>query len=103
MLTIVMTAPMPMMIPRAVRIDRIALLLATGKLVGKVISAIGEADDIQTVQRTIADLGSGKSPFAPVEHRKLDVLQRGRARQKVEALEHETDFLISDVGQLILV
>ena len=30
-----------------------------------------------------------------------DVLERRRARQQVESLEHEADFAISDIGQLI--
>ena len=38
-----------------------------------------------------------------VEHRKLDVLQRRRARQEIESLEHEADFLIADVGELIAI
>ena len=37
---------------------------------------------------------------ARVEQRQLDVLERGRARQQVEALEHEADLLVADMRQL---
>ena len=38
----------------------------------------------------------------PVEQRQLDVVERRRARQQVEALEHEPDLLIAHARQLVL-
>src|ERR1700733_11073866 len=38
-----------------------------------------------------------------VEQRQFDVLHGGRARQKIEALEHEADLVIAQLGQLFAV
>ena len=40
---------------------------------------------------------------ARVRQRQLDVLQRGRAGQQVEALEDEADLAVADHGELVLV
>src|SRR5438045_1050082 len=39
---------------------------------------------------------------AVVQQRQLDVLHRARPRQKIEALKHEPEFLVSDRGQFVL-
>ena len=39
---------------------------------------------------------------AAVEQRQLDVLDRARARQQVEALEHEPDPVVADARELVL-
>ena len=35
--------------------------------------------------------------------RQLDVVQRRGARQQIESLKDEADFLVADVGQLVIV
>ena len=82
--------------------DGDALLLAAGELVGFVACAVPEADGIQGLQGTLAQLGSGQA-LAAVEHGQLDVLQGGGSGQEVEALEDEADLLVSNVGQLVAV
>ena len=42
------------------------------------------------------------SATAVVKHRQLHVLQRGRTREEIEALEHEADLLIADRRELVL-
>ena len=39
---------------------------------------------------------------AVIEHRQLDVVERCRAREQVEALEHEADFSVPDDRELVL-
>ena len=39
----------------------------------------------------------------PAYERQFDVVQRGGASQRVEGLEDETDFLVPDPGQFIIV
>ena len=82
--------------------DGHALLLAAGKLVGRVVGAVAEADGFQRLQRPLA-LALAVQPLARVKHRQLDVFQGGRARKQVEALKDEADFLIADVGQFVAV
>src|SRR6185295_17316206 len=36
-----------------------------------------------------------------IQHRQLDVFERRCARQKIETLEHKSDFSISNIGQLV--
>ena len=38
-----------------------------------------------------------------IDERQLDIMQSGGASQQVEGLEHETDFLVADAGQFVVV
>ena len=40
---------------------------------------------------------------AGVDQRQFDVVQSGGASQQVEGLENETDFLVADAGQFVVV
>ena len=51
----------------------------------------------------LADFPGGMATGPTVQHRELDVFERSRAREEVEALKNETEFLVSDVGELVLV
>src|ERR1039457_1623844 len=78
---------------------RHALLLAAGELVGMVARALGEAEQGQR----FAHLAGAAGPLTRVEERQRDVLGRTRARQQVEALEHEADPKAADARQRGLV
>src|SRR5262249_28984201 len=82
--------------------DRDALLLAAGKLVRVVLDAILQADGSERLDGQPPPLGRMRTAFLCVEQRQLDVLDRGRARQQVEALEHESDLLVADRRQLVV-
>jgi len=60
--------------------------------------AIGEADRFEPGAGAAAAL-AGREPG--VEQRELDVLQRGRARQQIELLEHEPDLEVPDPRELV--
>src|SRR5690606_10547111 len=62
--------------------DGDALLLSAGKLAGKMIGALGEADDVEGVEGALFDLASGEAVLA-VEHRQLDVFEGGGAGEEV--------------------
>ena len=81
--------------------DRHALLLAAGQLVGKVVGAVAEADGLE--RRAGAPCRSRRleRAAAVVEQRQLDVVERARARQQVEALEDEADLLVADARQIV--
>jgi hypothetical protein len=83
--------------------DGHTLLLAAGKLVGKMVRAICQTHDLEAVQRAIANLPRGMATGATVQHGKLDILERRRAREEIEALKNEAELLIPDVGQFVLV
>ncbi len=56
--------------------------------------------------RSIARLASSMRfsfGIARVDERQLDVVQRRRARQQVEGLEHEADLAVADRGELVVV
>ena len=78
--------------------DRDALLLAARQLVRVVMDAVGEADALERLARPLVALGGGD---VRVEQRQLDVLERGGARQQVEALEHEAERLVADARELV--
>ena len=40
---------------------------------------------------------------AGVDQRQLDIVQRGRTGKQVEGLEDESDFLVADAGELVVV
>src|SRR5262249_34504385 len=79
------------------------LLLAARELVRVMIHALAETDDLEDLLRAPVTLGRLHAiPARVVEQRKLDVVERRGARQQVEALEHEADLLVADVGQFVL-
>src|SRR5687768_6865482 len=80
-----------------------ALLLSARELVWEVVGSICQADNLQTVHRALANLSRGMSARATVKHGQLDILERSRTREEVEALKHESKFLVPDVGELVLV
>src|SRR6185503_6480715 len=73
--------------------DGDALLLAAGELVRMVAEPVAETHGLQRLGGALPPIGSGG--LARVEQRQLDVLDRGRARQQVEALEHEADLRVA--------
>ena len=79
-----------------------ALLLAAGKLVGKMIGPVREADDLEAVERPLAHLARRVALLA-VHHGQFRVFQRGGTGEQVEALEYEADLLVADVGELVAV
>ena len=82
--------------------DGDALLLAAGELVRHVVIALAEPDRVERRQRALVPLGGLEAVLRAVEQRQLDVVERGRARQQVEALEHEADLLVAHARQLVL-
>ena len=74
--------------------DRDALAFAAGKLGGEMIEAMFKADQLQQFDRALSPVGGRPVGF---EHRDLNVLGRGKGRQKMKGLEDEAD-LASAVG-----
>ena len=64
--------------------------------------AIAEPDRVQQLERLLVPLGAPQAA-AVVEQRQLDVLERGGARQQVEALEHEADLAVAELGAPVAV
>src|SRR5439155_4519430 len=79
--------------------DRDALLLASRQLARLMVEPFREADARQRLDGERARIPLPAA--AIVQQRQLDVVQRGRARQEIEPLEDESDFLIADVRELI--
>ena len=77
--------------------DGHALLLAAGQFVRAVARAFGQADRGQCLP---CALGALARRHLRVTQRHGHVLQRGHARQQVEALEHEADLLAAQDRQL---
>jgi hypothetical protein len=77
-----------------------ALPLAARELVGPVIHTVPQAHLFERASGALAPLlGS----HAGVDERQLDVVERRGPGQQVEGLEDEANFLVSDVGQLVVV
>ncbi len=76
------------------------LLLASRQLRGHVGHAVGQADPGQRLQGPLAP-GLGTHPG--VDQRQLDVVQGGRPRDEVEALEDKADLPVADLGQLAVI
>ncbi len=58
---------------------------------------------VDLLERLVGALGALLARHARVDERQLDVVERRRARQQVERLEHEPDFLVPDPRQLVVV
>src|SRR5687767_11190977 len=83
--------------------DGDALLLPAGELIRVVIHPLAEADDLEHFLRAAVPFGRFHlvAP-AVIEQRQLDVVERRRARQEVEALEDEADLAVPDHRELVL-
>ena len=79
--------------------DRHPLLLAARELAGVVVEPLAEADPLQRLRGAAPAARAGRSPR--VDQRQLDVLQRGGARQQVEALEDEAERPAAHLGQRV--
>ena len=77
--------------------DRDSLLLASGELRRNVVRSLRQAYSRQSFQGPAVTL---LCPHTCVNQRELDILHGGRAAQKVECLENETEFLVSEPGEL---
>ena len=82
--------------------DGDALLLAAGKPTGCVVSTVGEAHQRERFFRAFALVASANTGTT-IKHRQLDVLERGGAGEQVEALKHEPDIPVPQVGEFITV
>src|SRR5207245_9795605 len=80
--------------------DGDALALTSGKLVGLVAHARFHADGGEGVLGALDTLGCGHSG---IDKWKLDVVQSGGAGQQVEGLEDESDFLVANSGQFVVI
>jgi hypothetical protein len=78
--------------------DRHALLLPARELRREVRGPAFEPDQPQRLERARVALGAAR---LAVDQRDLDVLERGRARQQVEALEDEADLAVADLGEAV--
>jgi hypothetical protein len=65
-----------------------------------VIEPLAEPDAHQRLARARVSLAARDTG---VEQRQLHVLERARAREQVEALEHEADRTVADLGQRIAI
>ncbi len=75
------------------------LALTAGELVGLVVHALFE---IHLAHGELGALQALVGGHAGVDQGQLDVVQRAGARQQVEGLENEADFLVANAGQLIV-
>jgi hypothetical protein len=79
-----------------------ALLLAARQLIREMVETVAKPDDLQRIHRAPMTLCSLHPGAAVVEQRQLHVIERGRAREQVEALKDESDFLVAHRGKLVL-
>src|SRR5262245_305120 len=75
-----------------------ALLLATRKLGRGMALAIVEADPSQRIARLLAPFAARKPA---IDQRQLDILERGRALQEIEALKHEAEVIAAQKRALM--
>ena len=80
--------------------DGHALPLSAGELVGPVLDPVAQPDPRERITRQRAAL-LGSQPG--VDQGELHVVQRRGPGQQVEGLEHESDLLVPDPGQLVVV
>ena len=74
--------------------DRDSLLLATGELSRKVIHSLGQADQLEGLSRVQRGLGDFSDQG--------DVFARGEAGDEIIELEHESDVVATEPGELPL-
>ena len=80
--------------------DGDALTLAAGQLVGPMRHAARQLDLVERGLRARLPI---RRRHTGIDERQLDVVERRRARQQVESLEDEPDFLVADARQLVVV
>src|ERR1044072_7325265 len=80
--------------------DGHTLALTTGKFVWFVRHPLGEIDCLQRLLRHLVAL---RRADAAVDQRQFDVVQSCRAREQVERLKDEADFLIANAREFIVV
>src|ERR1043165_23569 len=80
--------------------DRRALALSAGQLKRLVLHALAEADASECLRGTFASLACRN--VTSIDERKLDVLERGRAMEQLEALEDESDLLIAGTRAIVI-
>src|SRR5918999_841571 len=80
--------------------DRDALALAAGEFVGFVGHALSEVDGLE---RLLCHFMALRRTDTAVDQRQLNVMKRRSAREQVEGLKNETDFLVTNTGELVVV
>src|ERR1700733_322741 len=80
--------------------DRDALALPAGKFVRAVHHSVGEVHLRKSLLRPHQALFGGR---AIVNQGQLNVVQRSRTRKKIERLKDEADFLVTNVGEFIVI
>jgi hypothetical protein len=80
--------------------DRDALLLAARKLGRRMVPPLLEPDLVERGHRRLVPLLLG---IAAIEQRQLDILERGGAREQVEALEDEAEIFAPQQRALVAV
>ena len=82
--------------------NRDPLLLAAGKLTRMMFFAPGKSNRRQNRVRFVAQLRVGQAMRA-VKQWQLDILARRSARQQIETLKNETEFVIANICELIAI
>src|SRR5829696_10579922 len=80
--------------------DRDALSLAARELVGLVSHTLSQ---VHGVERFLRHFMSLRRANTTVNQWQLNVVKRSRAREQIERLENETDFLIANASKLVVV
>src|SRR4026208_128295 len=80
--------------------DRDALSLTARELVGFVSHALSQVYGLERLLRHFMSL---RRADATVNQRQFDVVQRRSAREQIEGLKNETDFLVANACELVVV
>src|SRR5678815_6057616 len=80
--------------------NRDTLSLAPRKLVGLVSHTLSQ---VHRRERFLRHLMSLRRANTTINQRQLDVVQRGGAREQIERLKNETDFLVANASKLVVV
>ena len=80
--------------------DSDALALTAGKFVRFVAGAVGESDVIERLHCALTALIFAD---ARIDERQFDIVKRIAAWKKIEGLEDEADFFITDFGEIVVV
>src|SRR5579862_1563053 len=77
-----------------------ALPLPSGELIGFVVHAVGKLDAAQRLLGFFQAFFGGR---AVIDERQLNVVQCRSPGKQVEGLKDEADFLVTDVGEFVVV
>ena len=80
--------------------DRHTLLLTTGELCRLVLPALGQSHHVEQLFRLLFRCGVTHVAYQRGDHH---VLQRGELGQQLMKLKDESDMLVAEVGELLLV